>query len=220
MKLIRTVFVYFFKILAVLSAIFVFLNLDNIAKIIDSNDDNYRSQIDNMINTTLLNDNSNSNINEMPSDSVAPISASVLRIVDGDTIIVNFNDGSRSEVRVRMIGINTLESVHPDASKNEEAGVLASDYTKEQLPEGATIYLTYDIETTDQYERDLCYIWQFPNNYNLTTFNPDDVSTAINYMYNAKLIMSGYADAKAYEPNIKYKTLFEELQNIRQNNLN
>ncbi|MBS3198959.1 thermonuclease family protein [Turicibacter bilis] len=50
------------------------------------------------------------------------------RVVDGDTIIVF--DESQNEIRVRLIGVDTAESVHPDESKNTTEGALASDYTK------------------------------------------------------------------------------------------
>ena len=48
----------------------------------------------------------------------------VVRVIDGDTIVVNYNG---NEEKVRMIGVDTPESVHPDSSKNTEAGVSASD---------------------------------------------------------------------------------------------
>ena len=74
--------------------------------------------------------------------------ATVVRVVDGDTFIANI-DGE--EVRVRMLEVDTPESVHEDASKNNEFGALASDYTKERLKEGKTVYLEYGTEQTDQY---------------------------------------------------------------------
>ncbi len=43
----------------------------------------------------------------------------VIRVVDGDTIIVDYNG---KEERVRLIGIDTPESVHPDATRNVEEG--------------------------------------------------------------------------------------------------
>lgn len=38
----------------------------------------------------------------------------VIRVIDGDTIVVNYNG---KEEKVRMIGVDTPESVHPDSSK-------------------------------------------------------------------------------------------------------
>ena len=60
----------------------------------------------------------------------------VLRVVDGDTFVVNYNG---IEEKVRLIGVDTPESVHPDSSKNTAVGVLASEYTKERL-EGKEVF--------------------------------------------------------------------------------
>ena len=50
--------------------------------------------------------------------------------IDGDTIVVNFNG---VEEKVRLIGIDTSESVHPDGDRNSEEGTAASDFTKTAL---------------------------------------------------------------------------------------
>ena len=54
----------------------------------------------------------------------------VVKVVDGDTIIVDI-DGV--EERVRLIGVDTFESVHPDEDRNVAYGEIASDFTKSQL---------------------------------------------------------------------------------------
>ena len=79
----------------------------------------------------------------------------VVRVVDGDTLIVSV-DGS--ECRIRMIGIDTPESVHPDASRNTEQGKAAAAYTTELLT-GKQVYLEYDTDRTDDYGRTLAYVW-------------------------------------------------------------
>ncbi len=56
----------------------------------------------------------------------------ILRVVDGDTIDVDFH--GRKE-RVRLLCVNTPESVHPDTSKNTPLGTTASLYTKEAARE-------------------------------------------------------------------------------------
>ena len=126
------------------------------------------------------------------------------RVVDGDTIIVL--DSNQNEIRVRMIGIDTPESVHVDSSKNTEAGVIASDYTKSQLVQGQTLYLEYDKERLDRYDRTLAYVWLDSN------VNPSDLNDVQTKMYNAKLIVNGYAVAKRFPPNTKYATMFESLE--------
>ena len=54
----------------------------------------------------------------------------VVRVVDGDTVILNI-DGQRT--RVRLIGIDTPESVAEDKSRNVKEGKIASEYTKNLL---------------------------------------------------------------------------------------
>ena len=80
----------------------------------------------------------------------------LIRVVDGDTILVSI-DGS--EEKVRMIGVDTPESVHSDSTKNNEYGDMASDFTKEYLKNYTTLYLQYDTEKEDQYGRTLAYVW-------------------------------------------------------------
>ena len=78
----------------------------------------------------------------------------VVRVIDGDTAILNING---EEKRCRFIGIDTLESVHPDAERNTEEGKVASNYTKELLS-GQHVYLEYDLAPQDQYGRELVYL--------------------------------------------------------------
>ena len=127
------------------------------------------------------------------------------RVVDGDTIIVT--NKNQEDIRVRLIGIDTPESVHPDANKNTVEGQLASEYTKQQLKKGQTLFLEFDEDPQDKYGRTLAYAW-------LTNeFNPTNIDDIANKMYNAKLIVDGYAIAKKFPPNTKYAEVFDKLQN-------
>ena len=131
------------------------------------------------------------------------VKASILYVVDGDTIVVMNED--REEVKVRMIGVNTPESVHSDASKNTKEGKIASDYTKSVLKEGMIVYLEYDKDKQDQYGRDLAYVWL-----------KDDVDTSsyedfCKYNYGAILLQNTYCEAVYYEPNGQYKVWYEQL---------
>ncbi len=128
----------------------------------------------------------------------------LIRVVDGDTIIVSTDN--ESETRVRLIGMDTPESVHPDQSKNNEYGELASTYTKELLQDTTTVYLQYDEQTTDKYGRTLAYVWLAGN---IDATNQDDID---NYMLNALLVENGYAYDKVYEPNHTYAKIFENLR--------
>ena len=84
----------------------------------------------------------------------------VERQVDGDTIIVNINGVSE---RVRLLGVDTQESVHPNKPV-EEGQLEQSQFTKEQLT-GRLVLLTYDDlnDNKDFFGRLLQYVWVIEN---------------------------------------------------------
>jgi len=115
----------------------------------------------------------------------------IVRVVDGDTLIVNI-DGENT--RVRMIGIDTPESVPDNPDRITKEGLEASNYTKSLLT-GAEVLLEYDKERTDQYGRTLAYVYM----------NDDNDLVFINEL----LVQEGFADLMTIEPNTKYKELLE-----------
>lgn len=114
----------------------------------------------------------------------------VVRVVDGDTIIVKM-DGKNE--RVRFIGVNTPESVHPDPERNSQMGKLASDYIKELL-EGQRVGLELDVEERDQYGRILAYVY------------------LDGQMVQETLLSEGYAQVVTFPPNVKYTDDFLDLE--------
>ena len=123
--------------------------------------------------------------------------AVVTKVVDGDTIDVKFEDGTVE--RVRLIGVDTPESVHPDADRNSEEGTVTSDYTKKQLL-NKSVLLEFDVGERDQYGRLLAYVY------------------LNNLMYNAQLAMEGYAQQVTYQPNVRWEALFKhQVQDARAN---
>lgn len=129
--------------------------------------------------------------------------AKLERVVDGDTIWVNLDGESQ---KVRLIGVDTPESVHADQSKNTEYGDMASDYTKSLLEDMEYVYLQFDKERTDRYDRLLAYVWLSDN---VDTESRTDI---YNYMLNAILVRDGYAQAKTYKPNVEFESEFAEIQ--------
>ncbi len=91
--------------------------------------------------------------------------ARVARVVDGDTIEVE-TEGRREIVRLLMV--NTPESVHPDAKQNIPMGKVASNYTRERL-DGRQVRLAFDgkKETRDRYGRMLAYVFVEDRNFNV-----------------------------------------------------
>ena len=126
-------------------------------------------------------------------------------VVDGDTIVCT-RDGEPNSFKVRLIGVDTPESVHVDASRNNIYGTMASDYTKQLLKDIGTVYLMYDIETVDQYGRVLAYVWLKED------VDPEKESDIQDYMLNAMLVKHGYAFSKVFMPNNHYEDYFEKLK--------
>lgn len=135
--------------------------------------------------------------------------ATVVRVVDGDTIVVSVTgrtDGPGAgsapfgeEQRVRLIGIDTPESVKPD-SPVECFGREASSAAKALL-EGQTVRLVRDVEEADQYDRLLRYVYLGDE------------------MANARLVVNGYAKAYTYPPSVRHSELFVQLEReARENN--
>lgn len=130
------------------------------------------------------------------------IPADLVEVIDGDTIKVEL-DGEL--LKVRLIGVDAPESVHADATKNNEFGKMASEFTADFFEKYTTVYLQYDKDRQDQYGRELCYVWLEDD---VDVNNKDDISS---YMFNSILIASGYASDVAYEPNTSYADYFKSL---------
>lgn len=114
----------------------------------------------------------------------------VLRVVDGDTIIVSIEG---SETTVRLIGVDAPESVHPDSSRNSESGKIASEFTAELLT-GKQVYLEYDRERTDSYGRTLAYVW------------------LDHKMVEETLLENGMATVLTIQPNTRYAARFVQIE--------
>lgn len=123
--------------------------------------------------------------------ATAPVPATVTRVVDGDTVDLTFA-GGRSE-RLRLIGVDTPETVHPTIGE-EPGGREASDFTKTALA-GKTVLVEFDIEERDRYGRLLGYVY-----------------TNDGAMFNAVLVDRGLAQTATYPPNVRYADLFTALQ--------
>ena len=121
----------------------------------------------------------------------------VLRIVDGDTFVADI-DGTQT--KIRLIGVDTPESVHPDSSRNSDEGKTASEYTKSLL-ENKNVYLEYDVSRNDKYGRTLAYVYLDENT-----------------MLQDLLLQNGYAQIMTIQPNSKYADKFYAEQQIAREN--
>jgi len=122
-------------------------------------------------------------------DASQALTATVLRIVDGDTIDVRLN--GRIE-KVRYIGMDTPETHHP--VKGEQPGGREATAVNRRLVEGETVRLEDDVQERDRYGRLLAYVY------------------VGDLMVNAELVRLGYALVMTVPPNVKYASLFLKLQ--------
>ena len=77
----------------------------------------------------------------------------VSRVVDGDTLLL------ASGARVRLQGINTPETVKPEAAV-EAWGAEASQFTKDFIHRANNrVRLTFSLERKDRYDRFLAFVW-------------------------------------------------------------
>lgn len=118
----------------------------------------------------------------------------VVAVIDGDTIDLDL--GGRTE-RVRLLGIDTPETVDPDRPVGCH-GPEASALTHSLLPEGTAVRLERDEEARDRYGRLLAYVFRvddglFVNEAILAAGEAEILSIAPNHAYAAHL--AAVADA-------------------------
>jgi len=117
----------------------------------------------------------------------------VVRAVDGDTILVRGPGGGVEDVR--LLGIDTPETVDPRRPVGCY-GPEASAFTK-HLVTGRTVVLRYDRELHDRYGRFLAYVW-------LERPRP--------LFVNAELVRRGFARTYPFPPNTAHAALFAALE--------
>ena len=118
-----------------------------------------------------------------------------MHVIDGDTVDIDFADGSGSRIeRVRLIGIDTPETKKPDTPV-QCYGPEASAHTESLLPAGTPVVVLRDAEARDPYNRLLGYIVRF-----------DD-----GLFVNRDIIANGFARPLSIEPNSTFATEFARL---------
>ena len=108
----------------------------------------------------------------------------VVRVIDGDTIVVDI-DGE--QLSLRYIGINTPET-------GENCGDQATIANK-KIVEGKFVRLEKDVTDKDRYGRLLRYVYV------------GDI------FVNSQLVRLGYAESKRYSPDTKHSFTFDQLEN-------
>lgn len=131
----------------------------------------------------------------------------VTRVIDGDTIEIEYQsdiknidgviESSMGNKKIRLIGINTPETVDPRRPV-QCFGKEASTYLK-SLIEGSIVQLEYDDTQgkTDKYDRILAYVYMEDGQ-----------------MVNKKMISEGYAYEYTYNTPYKYMQSFKAAQTL------
>ena len=125
-----------------------------------------------------------------------PDGASTLE--DSSTLsdIENVKGDEEKGTKVRIIGVDTPESVAPAEYRkdNTEEGKTVSDVVKNKLKEGSTVLVEFDAQREDKYGRTLAYVYMSDGK-----------------MVEDWLLESGLANVATYPPNVKYADHFQEL---------
>lgn len=124
--------------------------------------------------------------------------AVVTKVTDGDTIHVRL--ANQREATVRYIGMDTPESTREKECYGKEATVVNQSLVMPYAVElSNTIYLEKDVSETEPHgeKRLLRYVYL-----------PDG------RMVNEVLVQMGYAEAKAYPPDVKFQQRLDAAQKI------
>ncbi len=203
-KIISNLPLYFFYIAALAVALEFLPNQKGIIGILNSQYKNMNTSISKSLeNNVDNNQNLSSSISATgsESDDSELKNFKVTKIVDGDTLEVQKENKSEDGIlniekyKVRLLGINTPESVDP-RREVECFGKEASEYAKKNFL-GETVRLETDDSQSkyDKYNRLLAYV-----------FLEDG------QMLNRKLIADGYAYEYTYDKAYKYQKDFKDIQ--------
>lgn len=127
----------------------------------------------------------------------------VVRVIDGDTIILSMNN---EEKIVRLIGVDTPESVHPNESRNTQEGRQASKRLSEIL-DNKEVYIEYDVDKEDDYGRTLAYVYLIDEEVSEKGKTKQTIT-----MVNEVLLKEGIATTLTIQPNSRYANEFYALQ--------
>ncbi|MFC4782839.1 thermonuclease family protein [Nocardioides sp. MAHUQ-72] len=117
--------------------------------------------------------------------------ATVVRVVDGDTLELRVPEGTRGvpvgdRTPVRLLEIDTPESVEPGAPVECYAKRAAAELER-LAPPGSKVWVLPDKDLVDPYGRTLLYVWNADGEF-----------------VNLELVRSGAARSVLYEPNDRY----------------
>ena len=113
--------------------------------------------------------------------------ARVQRVIDGDTLVIE------SGQTIRILGLDTPETHHPDMQEPQAFGLAASQRLRDWV-EGRPIWLESDREAQDHYGRELRHVW------------------AGQQLVSESLIREGLAYALVMDPQMQHAALMREAE--------
>ncbi len=118
---------------------------------------------------------------------------SVSNYIDGDTFKIQNGDSTST---IRLLYVDTPETNHSDSNADPEPyGAEASDFVKQLLQESGEVKLTFDVEPTDRYDRNLAV-----------------VELRNGKILNEVLLEEGLAKVLIVEPNVKMENIYKQLE--------
>lgn len=133
----------------------------------------------------------------MPAPPRTAQRAKVLRVTDGDTIVLDTISVGEIDRRTggrksRLIGVDTPEVF----GRAECFGRQASAFTEGVLG-GRDVLVDFDVDPIDRYGRALVYVWETDGTF-----------------FNGRLVAEGYASQSTFVPNVRYAELFTRLARV------
>ncbi len=135
------------------------------------------------------------------------VEVTLVRVVDGDTVTVSRNG---ENVNVRLLGIDTPESTNCLYNDCTEEGEAASRYLQALLKKGQKLYLEYDEERKDKYDRELAYIW-LKEDANQNSYQDFEA-----HCLNAVVLKNTHCETLFIWPNYRYRSWLERIRNQKQ----
>ncbi|MHC4836111.1 MAG: thermonuclease family protein [Planctomycetota bacterium] len=124
----------------------------------------------------------------------------VLEVIDGDTIDIDISDGEYEDTRVRLIGVDTPETKHPQTGLMYYGPEATAFTTKSALGKQVTIHLDTNSDIRDRYGRLLAY-----------------VLLSDGKVLNAELIVKGYGYAYLNYPHSEFSAYQALMQQAIEN---
>lgn len=134
----------------------------------------------------------------------APLRGTVRRTVDGDTAEMLVEGGAIETIR--LLSVDTPE-LHVDSGPPECYAQAATDHLAEVLPEGTSVWLTFDGQERDVYDRLLAYVF----------LGSEPSVEGFEDWVNLGIVEGGYGHAFIWDDNETFGDLFRDAEQRARN---